>query len=231
MVTVPMCVSGNPNMCMPGGSTAEVCDGVDNNCNGTVDDGGAALCGNPGHVMTTVCNGAGGCNIAPGGCATGYADYSGGYGDGCECDLTGGGLGCMTARSLGNIAVSGSMSVNANIGPGASSWFVASFPPVGGVGGRGGVPTITISPPANFRIQVFQNCGGATYSCNAVGDVANSGSAGMTAFAFGDQNDNFPSGTTTADQTWPSTAYIQVTRTSTAGTCGQAAFTLTITRS
>jgi len=123
------------------------------------------------------------------------------------------------------------MSANANIGPGASSWFVVAFPAVGGTGGRGGTPTITVSPPADFRIQVFANCGGATYSCNAGGDVANSGAAGMTTFAFGDSIDNYPSGTTSANQSWPDTAYIQVTRTSSASSCGQAAFTLTITRS
>ena len=45
--TVDKCVGGAPNVCNPfAGATAEACDGLDNNCNGVVDDGmGTATCG------------------------------------------------------------------------------------------------------------------------------------------------------------------------------------------
>jgi hypothetical protein len=229
MVSAPRCMSGAPVTCMAGMTQPESCDGIDNNCNGTVDDGGGALCGNTGHVMTPQCNGTMGCAVASGGCATGYNDYDRVYSNGCECDLTGAGQSCGTVRMLGSIAPGGSMSVNANIGPGNQAWFLADF----STGGRAGIPTITVSP-STFRIQVWSNCSmssAATYACTAPGDVANSGAAGMTTFAFGDTIDNFPSGFTANTQTWPSPAYIMVTRTTPATTCGQAAFTLTVTRS
>jgi hypothetical protein len=37
--TVPLCVAGTPQSCTPGSPTAESCDGLDNDCDGTVDEG------------------------------------------------------------------------------------------------------------------------------------------------------------------------------------------------
>jgi len=47
----------------PGG--AEICDGIDNDCNGVVDDGGNALCDDGNPCTTDVCNGAAGCSHDP----------------------------------------------------------------------------------------------------------------------------------------------------------------------
>jgi hypothetical protein len=45
-VQVPSCVNGQPNTCTPGTPTAEVCgDGLDNNCNGEIDEGCACVNG------------------------------------------------------------------------------------------------------------------------------------------------------------------------------------------
>jgi hypothetical protein len=45
-VTVDNCVGGVPQTCTPGTPSSEVCDGLDNNCNGTADDGlGQTTCG------------------------------------------------------------------------------------------------------------------------------------------------------------------------------------------
>lgn len=43
----------------------EICDGLDNDCNATVDDGGAALCDLGLCETIEVCNGAGGCESLP----------------------------------------------------------------------------------------------------------------------------------------------------------------------
>ena len=228
--TVQACIGGLPQMCTAGTSQPEVCDGVDNNCNGTVDDGGALLCPSRTHVDTQVCNGATGCAIASMGCTAGYWDYDATLSNGCECDLTGGGQSCLSAHSLGSLAVGGSAAANAALAPGGSSWFLVTFTPNGGVGGRGGTPTISVSPTADFSIAVFSNCTSSTYSCTASGDAANSGAPGITSFQFNDTLPNGPSGYTAANVTWPTTAYIQVTRNSTPTTCGQAAFSLSVTR-
>jgi putative metal-binding protein len=37
--TVAACTNGSPNTCTPGNPTPETCNGIDDNCNGTVDDG------------------------------------------------------------------------------------------------------------------------------------------------------------------------------------------------
>jgi hypothetical protein len=229
IASVPACVGGVPQMCMAGMGGAEICDGADNNCNGTVDDGGGALCANTGHVDTRTCLGTGGCGI--GTCTSGYWDYNGAFGDGCECDLTGGGASCGAARSLGPIAVNGSASASANIGPGAgaSAWFSATFTP-NASGDRGGTPTITINPPGAFYIQVLPNCAGGSFFCGAAGDVANSASTGITTFAWGDANPGLVGYTTANQPGWPTSVIIQVTRTSAPTTCGEAAFSLTITR-
>src|SRR5262249_32511476 len=40
------CVNGQPQTCVPGQPSPEVCDGIDNDCNGQVDDGlGTITCG------------------------------------------------------------------------------------------------------------------------------------------------------------------------------------------
>lgn len=226
IASVRACVGGVPQMCMAGMGGAEICDGADNNCNGTIDDGGGALCANTGHVDTRVCNGMSGCGI--GVCSAGYWDYDHIFGNGCECDLTGGGASCSAAHSLGPVAVGGTASASANIGPGTSAWFSASFAP-NPSGARGGVPTITVSPPGAFSIQVMPNCAGGSFVCTASGDVVNSSSPGITTFAWGDTTS--PTAfTSQAQPAWPTNVIIQVTRASTPTTCGEAAFTLSVTR-
>ncbi len=60
--------------------SAEVCHGLDNDCNGLVDD-----CPLTAHVATTTCGGAAGCSVAT--CQSGWFDRNGIYADGCESSI------------------------------------------------------------------------------------------------------------------------------------------------
>lgn len=68
--TVQECVNGEPQQCVPGTPSAEICDGIDNDCNGSIDEGATcpvdppATCGRNGvcaggncqlYGPTTVC--------------------------------------------------------------------------------------------------------------------------------------------------------------------------------
>jgi hypothetical protein len=66
--TTPACVNGQPQVCTPGTPTPEICDGIDNNCDGRVDEGfalGAACTSGVG-----ACQAAGVTVCAPGGAGT-----------------------------------------------------------------------------------------------------------------------------------------------------------------
>ena len=63
----------------------EICNGIDDNCNGDIDEGDPIiLCPLPPNVATTTCND-GNCEINS--CNSGYADCNGDYSDGCEVYL------------------------------------------------------------------------------------------------------------------------------------------------
>ena len=82
-VEVPECVGGVPNECTPGVPSAEVCDGLDNDCDGSEDNGNpASMCPPPNHVSTTACS-SGNCIISS--CSYRYYDVNSNYADGCEC--------------------------------------------------------------------------------------------------------------------------------------------------
>ena len=91
---------GTTRYCAPSAaSLTETCDSIDNDCNGTVDDGFSLgtdpnNCGSCGmactlaHVAVQSCAG-GSCVVTPGSCATGYYDRNGVASDGCEYACSG----------------------------------------------------------------------------------------------------------------------------------------------
>ena len=77
------CSAGSWGACAGAtGPVAETCDGLDQNCNASLDDG--ATCSVPTGALTAACLG-GGCRV--GACAARRADCDATYGNGCEATL------------------------------------------------------------------------------------------------------------------------------------------------
>ncbi len=77
--------------------TAEVCDGVDQNCDGNVNQGACNLAN-----ATSVCGGASGCQI--GSCASGYSHCDTNQANGCETRHSGHSNSLATAEFLGGFS-------------------------------------------------------------------------------------------------------------------------------
>ncbi|MCA9575975.1 MAG: hypothetical protein R3B40_26260 [Polyangiales bacterium] len=80
------CMGGVPQNCPipsshPSYNPNDICDGLDNDCDGMVDDGAVALCNLPN--ANESCGGMSGCQVAS--CTNGYLDANSTASDGCEC--------------------------------------------------------------------------------------------------------------------------------------------------
>lgn len=76
------CVDGGLTACSAATPAAELCNGLDDDCDGTTDQGGDALCADGANCTTDVCGGDAGCShvVAPGSClisGTCYAEDAG----------------------------------------------------------------------------------------------------------------------------------------------------------
>ncbi len=116
------CNDGNAAI-KPGAT--EVCDGVDNDCNGSTDEAPLlTMCPLTANVATTVCNGTSLCGIAT--CNAGYyntdvgtADH--GYANGCECladtyDRNGQATTCAAAVTMGTLTDNSTLQALGTIG-------------------------------------------------------------------------------------------------------------------
>lgn len=96
------CDDTNPNI---NPRIAEICDGVDNNCNGLIDQLDVPvqnMCALPNNVLTLDCFGTLGCAI--GQCDQGWADCDGNFSNGCEVNLN------------NNVSPSGAINLGDNCG-------------------------------------------------------------------------------------------------------------------
>ncbi len=225
MTNVQRCVGGTLRSCVPLTPSAEVCDGADNNCNGTPDDGPTfTLCPATASVTGTVCS-MGSCGITS--CSANAYDLNGIYADGCECMDDAAAHSCGAALNMGAVSRGGRVTHTGNLIPGDDDWFRVSFPQSGRPGA--GTPRIRISGlasgPNPFRIEVQRSCG-TRYSCGSGGSADSE-----TEFSFVD-NASTPGVNqwSTTRTSWPSTAYVRVFRTSAAANCANAAYRLEVTR-
>ena len=95
----------------------EVCDGLDNDCNGATDDGSASDTCDGGSCVAGAC-------ASP--CPSGYVDLNASATDGCECAITATSAGatCGGAQSLGDLPEGATMTVGGQVMPGeAGDWY------------------------------------------------------------------------------------------------------------
>lgn len=223
MRTVQRCVGGLPQTCTPGMPQAETCNGLDDDCNGTPDDGDPrSLCPSASFAQTYMCT-SGTCSFT---CVLGRYDLNGDYTDGCECADDTHGNACTSPTPLGNLTVGSIMTVTGNIVPnGEEDWFSVGFP-ASGRGPSQGNPQIRLTGPtaSNFVLDFFTNC--ATAATCGSGSPTGVGSYGFVDNQSSGLNQYIGSHT----RAWPSTIVFRVRRTTSTTDCAATAYQVIISR-
>ncbi len=231
MRTLSRCIGGTEQMCSAGGAAPEICNNVDDNCDGSVDNGTAAeLCPPPGGgVGSTTCLPGGMCTISM--CAATFYDVNGTYMDGCECQDTGGATPCGSATNLGSISPGSSTTSPMGNVPvaGQDDWYRVQFPPLNSPNLAGvGIPRIlfTTNDGGVFRFEVqADGCAGVLGCGSGAGS-----STGLTDWSMVDDQSTTggPSDYNLRSVAWPSQVYIRVYRTMAGLSCSH--YQLSITR-
>ncbi len=142
-VTMSLCADGGAGACVPDQSkkTTETCNGLDDNCNGVVDDGfnvqtDPANCGTCGHVCA-VPNGSPGCDggaCSVGSCNPTYADCDKNVPNGCEVQTTTDTNNCATCGHVCSFAHAAASCVGAGcvMGACAAGWVDLDQSPTNG---------------------------------------------------------------------------------------------------
>ena len=153
-------------------AAAEICNGTDDNCNGTADDGPAAI------LCQSVPNAAGVCQAGAcvAQCTGKNFNVDGQYGNGCECqaDSNYGGVGiaCVGAQDLGSLGDGGSsVQKGGNIMPGeAGDWY--RFRGVDSADGNSACDKFSVkakltgNPDGYFALDLYRgNCSGSSQLC------------------------------------------------------------------
>ncbi len=160
----------------------EVCDGVDEDCNGITDDGAAVK------SCPALPNGGAACQggkCVAGNCAPGYFDVDGNYDNGCECAADGwygksGGT-CEQAQDLGAFGEAGSKDIKSgNVMPGEDGdWFRFDAVDTPDNPGAAGAcdnfhvrVRFLINPGDQFVIDLYRgSCAGAAQICKGEVDT------------------------------------------------------------
>lgn len=163
---------------------AEVCNNLDDDCDGAVDNPSTGLCGYTASVTGTNCV-SGGCTITS--CAAGRFDANLSYPDGCECadDASATSTGCVGPTSLGTLARGASAGWSGVVpNTSLSDYFQIDFSLQAGLrtSYNGGINiSLSGNPGSNYRFQIlnpgctaFGLCG-ATLDTFYFGDACNAG--------------------------------------------------------
>jgi hypothetical protein len=228
---------GSATVCntTPGTPTAETCNNVDDNCNGSIDESLTRAC----YTGSAATRGRGICRDGTETCAAGAWSACAGQvlpttetcnslDDNCNGTVDdNSSTACGSAINLGSIPNNGSVTRTDWIaGPaGSEQWYVVDFPIYVDFAQHGtGTPQIELTAGPSVRFDVYSACGGSPLGCGSGGTAA-----GRTTWSFSDTASlNGAGAYTTRNVTWPARVYIRVYRVSAPTTC--ATQTLRITR-
>jgi hypothetical protein len=224
MSTVQRCSLGSPTSCTPGAPVVETCNTLDDDCDGTPDDGPAAsLCPAAPFAASYDCS-AGVCTFM---CSSPRHDFNSTYSDGCECVDDSYGNTCATLTDLGGFGVGAGTTVSGTIVPdGESDWFSVTFANATRGPSNGDIRIALTGPTAgNFALDLTTSCGGGSVSCG-IGS-----GTGIGTYRFVDNaGTGSPLYAGPHMVTWPGTIVFRVRRTLSTTNCAAASYTVTISR-
>ncbi len=196
----------------------EVCNGIDDNCDGQIDNPANVICGSAPNASGTLCQSAT-CVVSS--CNAGWYDVDKIFSNGCECQddssVTTTGACPASLTNLGFVGMGGTVNSTPGKIPAAtlSDWYEVSFAETAyyhsGYSGTVNIrfssnPTVIVSGVSTpeFKLQVITTACGNWGGCGTVLDQ----------YTFDDTCTASGNNCTTRNDTWPSTVYVRVFRVS-----------------